>query len=147
MISDADIAAMSDGERRDLIRRLAGPGRRRVWHLRLLVAGAVLLVPWIAYLAATLPDTHTVRHWRLAWVGFDLVLLAMFVTTAVLVSRRHRAASLVGFALGVLLICDAGLDLLTTDRAGLWWALASAVVVELPLAALLTTEAIRSPAP
>ncbi|WP_250031328.1 hypothetical protein [Paractinoplanes maris] len=144
MISDDDIAAMSEGQRRDLIRRLAVPGGRRRWRAAVLVACAVLLVPWIGYLAATLPDTHVVRHWRLVWVGFDLVLLAMFVTTAVLVLRRRREAALVAFALGVLLVCDAGLDLLTTDRAGLWPALASAVLVEVPLAALLMTEAVRS---
>ncbi|WP_249999205.1 hypothetical protein [Actinoplanes sp. M2I2] len=154
MISDDDIAAMPDGQRRDLMRRLAaassspapaGPRRfgRDELHLTVLVVAAVLLVPWITYLAATLPDEFVAHNWRLAWVVFDLVLLAMFTATAVLTILRRRLAVLVGFALGVLLVCDAGFDLITTGRAGLWWALASAVVIELPLAALLMIEAYR----
>ncbi|MCO8269116.1 hypothetical protein M1L60_00770 [Actinoplanes sp. TRM 88003] len=137
MISDDDIAAMSEDQRRDLIRRLSVAPRRRRWFVALLLACAVLLVPWIGYLAATLPDSHTVHHWRPAWLGFDLLLLALFATTAVLVLRRRPEAPLVGFGLGLLLLCDAGFDLVTTGRDGLAAALASAVLVELPLAALL----------
>jgi hypothetical protein len=152
VLTDDDIAAMSDEQRRDLIGRLAagspqsarkaGRGPREV-HLAVLVVSAVFLAPWIVYLAVTLPSDYTVHHWKLAWVGFDILLMALIVATLVLGLRRRLLSVLLGFATAVLLVCDAGFDLLTSHRAGLAGSAASAVFVELPLALLLMTEAVR----
>ncbi|MBU2667938.1 hypothetical protein KOI35_30945 [Actinoplanes bogorensis] len=153
MISDDDIAAMSGDQRRALIARLAAapppaaiPRRRfglRELHLGALIVCSVALVPWIVYLAVTVPESYTVDNWNTVWVGFDLLLLALFTTTAVLGLRRHRLAVLIGFATGVLLICDAGFDLLTSNDADLPRALASALLIELPLGALMIAESGR----
>ncbi|NMO50089.1 hypothetical protein HH310_02625 [Actinoplanes sp. TBRC 11911] len=154
VLTDDDIAAMSDDQRRVLIGRLAAasghaaPARRRLAgprqvHLAVLVVSAVFLAPWIAYLAVTLPSDYSVHHWKLAWVGFDVLLMVLIVATLVLGLRRRLLSVLVGFATGVLLVCDAGLDLVTSHRAGLAGSVASAVLVELPLAVLLMAEAGR----
>ena len=151
MITDDDIAAMSGDQRRDLIARLAAaappaPRRRfglREVHLGVLTVCSVALAPWIVYLAVTLPDSYSVHNWRLAWVLFDILLLALFSATAILAYRRHGVAVLLGFATGVLLVCDAGFDLVTSNPADLDESLASALLVELPLGALLIAESWR----
>ena len=33
------------------------------------LTAALGLLPWAAYLADSLPDTHTAVHWKLAWTG------------------------------------------------------------------------------
>jgi hypothetical protein len=50
---------------------------------------------------------------------------------------------LTGFATGVLLICDAWFDWMTSNRADAGWATVTALFVELPLAALLIIESRR----
>jgi hypothetical protein len=67
-VSDAQIAAMSATERRELIHRLERPLAEllpesvlaRVRRVRLvLIAGAIVgLIPWTVYLAITLPDKY-----------------------------------------------------------------------------------------
>src|SRR5580692_4197016 len=45
---------------------------------KLLAGSAAALVPWIVFLALTLP-THTVAHnWSTVWIGFDLLLATAF---------------------------------------------------------------------
>ena len=70
-LSDAQIAAMSPAQRRNLIQRLERPldevfppaiaRRMRRNRLTLMVGGAIGLIPWMAYLAFTLP-TNYVAH-------------------------------------------------------------------------------------
>jgi len=109
---------MSPDQRRDLIRRLSGaPGAVRAYQQRsvgrreveiiILVISAVVLVPWIAYLAVTLPRVYVTHNWDEAWVGFDILLLLLIVVTAVLGILRRQMVTLTAFAAGVLLICDA----------------------------------------
>jgi hypothetical protein len=154
VLTDDDIAAMSVEQRRALIGRLAAAsghasasGRRRVGprevHLAVLVVSAIVRAPWIAYLAATLPSDYTVHHWKLAWVGFDSLLMVLIVATLVLGFRRRLLSVPLGFTTGVLLVCDAGFDLLTSHRAGIAGSAATAIFVELPLALLLIAEAVR----
>ncbi|MFL6088018.1 MAG: hypothetical protein ACJ74F_33510, partial [Mycobacterium sp.] len=78
-VSDAQIAAMSAAERRELITRLERPLAEllpdsvlaRVRRVRLvLMAGAIIgLIPWIIYLAITLPDKYIAHNWTATWVG------------------------------------------------------------------------------
>jgi hypothetical protein len=154
VLTDDDIAAMPDKQRRILIGRLAAvsgraspAARRRAGprevHLAVLVVSAIFLPPWIVYLAVTLPTDFSVHHWKLAWVGFDILLLAMIVTTLVLGLRRRLLSVLFSFATGVLLVCDAAFDLTTSHRQGIAQSAATAVFVELPLALLLISEAVR----
>ena len=58
-------------------------GRRRARRMAwLYTAAAVMLLPWIVYLAVTLPRRHFDRHYRVAWVGFDILLVIAIVRTA-----------------------------------------------------------------
>jgi hypothetical protein len=154
VVTDDEIALMSPEQRRDLIRRLSGvPGIVRAYQHRsvgrreveiiILVISAVVLVPWIAYLAVTLPRVYVTHNWDEAWVGFDILLLLLVVATAVLGILRRQMVMLTAFATGVLLICDAWFDWMTSNRADVGWATVTALFVELPLAVLLITEACR----
>lgn len=152
-ISDADIAALSLPERRELIRRLAGDGattipverirRIRRRRLALNLVAAVALIPWIVYLGMTLPDRYVARHWATAWVGFDVLLLAMFAATALLGLKRRQLLVLSAFGTGLLLLCDAWFDVTTAGPDDRLLALASAVFIEIPVGALLMSSALR----
>lgn len=48
----------------------------------LYAGAAVFLVPWIAFLAVTLPGRDVDRHYNLAWVGFDVLLVFAITRTA-----------------------------------------------------------------
>ncbi|MEO6089145.1 MAG: hypothetical protein ABIQ18_39135 [Umezawaea sp.] len=103
---------------------------------------AVVLVPWTAYLAGTLPDNHGTTQWRLAWVGFDVALACCFAVATWLGAHRRRGAVPVLAATAALLCCDAWFDVVLDwtdpDR---WTSVALALVVELPLAVLLGLRA------
>jgi hypothetical protein len=152
-ISEEQIAAMSAPERRELIMRLArssstivpAPLARRIRRSRLTLNIAALLVlpPWIAYLALSLPDHYVARNWAAAWVGFDVLLLMMFALTAVLGLLRRQLLVLAAFGTGVLLICDAWFDVMTAAPGDRWLSAATALFVELPIAALLIAGALR----
>ena len=154
MLSDEQIAAMSPQERRDLIKRLARPvddfvpshrwlRRTREVRILLLAVSAVLLVPWIVYLAMTLPRQYVADNWDVTWVGFDVLLLVMMVATAVLGYLRRQLLVLTAFATGVLLVCDAWFDVVTAHGDDQTWSVVSALVVELPLAAFLIIGALQ----
>ena len=154
MLSDEQIAAMSPQERRDLIKRLARPvddfvpshrwlRRTREVRILLLAGSAVLLVPWIVYLAVTLPRHYVADNWDVTWVGFDVLLLVMMVATAVLGYLRRQMLVLTAFATGVLLVCDAWFDVVTAHGDDQTWSVVSALVVELPLAAFLIIGALQ----
>ena len=86
MISEETLRQMPAEDRAALARALAivnaelpslsaAEHRRRRLVLMLTVASAVL-IPWIVLLALTLPRHYVAGHWRLTWVGFDIILLA-----------------------------------------------------------------------
>ena len=154
MLSDEQIAALTPHERRDLIKRLARPvddivpsqgwlRRTRELRILLVVGSAVLLVPWIAYLAVTLPPQYVADNWDVTWVGFDVLLLVMMVATAVLGYLRRQLLVVTAFATGVLLVCDAWFDVITAHGDDQVWSVVAAVVVELPLAAVLITGSLQ----
>jgi hypothetical protein len=109
-----------------------------------LAAAAVCLVPWIVYLANTLPDQFDAGQWRTAWVGFDVALLCCFAAATWLGLRRRRAAVPLLAATAALLLCDAWFDVLldwgSPDR---WTSIALAVFAELPIAVVLVVAARR----
>ena len=108
-----------------------------------LLLGAVLLVPWIGYLAVSLPRRYVARNWDRTWVGFDVLLLVMLLLTAVLGLRRRPMVIVTGFATGLLLVCDAWFDVMTADADDIALSLITALVVELPLAALLVVGSLQ----
>jgi len=152
-LSDAQIAAMSPAERRDLIQRLQRPldevfppqmaRRMRRNRLTLMVGGAIGLVPWMVYLAFTLPANYVVHNWPATWIGFDCVLIAFMIATAVLGWLRRQLVLLPGFTTGVLLICDAWFDLMTAGPGQFWVSVLTAALGNLPLAVIMITGAVR----
>jgi hypothetical protein len=77
--------------------------------------GAAVLVPWTAYLGVSLPNRYVARHWTLTWVGFDVVLIVMFGSTAVLGLLRRQLVVVTAFSSGVLLLCDTWFDITTAN--------------------------------
>lgn len=146
---------MTLAERRELILRLApAPAgllpqtrtmeRIRKWRLVLMLLCVAALIPWTIYLANTLPSHYVARNWVATWVGFDILLLVMLLATAIAGWRRRQLLFPFAFASGVLLICDAWFDVMTSQRgADLWQALLSAVIIELPLAFILIAGPLR----
>ena len=83
-------------------------------------------------------------HWRLAWIGFDIVLLAAFAATGWAFWRGRQIVIACLLVTATLLCCDAWFDvILDLGTGGMWMSVASAVVVELPLAFLMFSAARR----
>jgi len=127
--------------------RTPGTGRRRptlpgVGALSL--ASAVVLVPWIAYLATSLPTSYVLTGWSSAWVGFDVLLTVVLAATGLLARGRHPLWPAAAFASAALLVADAWFDVMTSGSAGLLVPVLSAALLELPLAALLVHHAVRA---
>jgi len=106
--------------------------------------GAALLVPWVLYLAVTLPEAPTSGAWRLAWVGYDVALGLSLAVSSWLIWTRRRAAVVSLAVSAVLVLSDAWFDVcLSWGTSGQTWALVSAFALELPVALLLGWEAAR----
>jgi len=107
------------------------------WVPRLLALVAVGLVPWTLWLTFTLPSRHVTSNYDVAWVGFDIGLVAAFAATAWSALRRPQWLMAFAAALGTMLLCDAWFDVMTSSGAGeRTEALLEAVFGELPLAAI-----------
>ncbi len=112
--------------------------RRRRHVLLVASAAAVVLVPWLAVLAATLPDRHRAHEWRLAWVGFDAVLVVAFAATAWFGWRSRQIVVTAFVVTATLLLCDAWFDIvLSWGSRGERGAILAAVVGEIPFAVFL----------
>jgi hypothetical protein len=108
---------------------------RWVGPLFLLLAAG--LVPWIVFLAVTLPRRAEAAHYRLAWVGFDVGMLGVLAAFGWLAMRRSRWTQPLASCAATLLAVDAWFDVVTAaSRHDLLMAVGSAVIFELPLAVL-----------
>jgi hypothetical protein len=123
-------------------RRHAAPQRDITGHVRTLtrllsVVVAGLLV-WIVIMGVSLPTADTTRQWRLLWIGFDTAEVAALGVTLWAMYRSRQLAIPAALIAGTLFACDAWFDVvLSWGTDGWWFSLATAVLVELPLAALL----------
>lgn len=152
VLSDNEIEALTPAQRRDLIRRLqrpigevmsaARPRRLRRAHLGLMTGGVVFMIPWIVYLAFTLPRTHEVRNWPLIWIGFDCLLVVFMAATAILAWLHRHLLVFSAFTTGILLLCDAWFDVTTADPDELRTAILTAVLGGVPLAGILIAGAL-----
>ncbi len=130
-------------------RRHRAPVRRRPARLaditgqvrvlaRLLSVVLAGLVVWIVVLGVSLPAADSTRQWRLLWIGFDTVELTALAVTLWAMNRARPLAIPAALITGTLFACDAWFDVvLSWATRGWWFSLASAVLVELPLAAVL----------
>jgi hypothetical protein len=116
------------------------------WVTPLYLVLAAALIPWIIYLDHTLPQRQLSPNYRLAWVGFDAILLGQLARTGYLALRpgsrpyvaHHATAS------AYLLIVDAWFDITTAATTGdRMVAITLAALVELPLAGVCRWLAFR----
>ena len=155
MINEADLRELSPGERRQLAHSLAVidyPHPLLELNLRLgrkigvlfSIIACTVLVGWIIVLVLTLGRNYTATHWRLAWVGFDIVLLAAFAATGWAFWRGRQIVIACLLVTATLLCCDAWFDvILDLGSSGVWVSIASAVIVEIPLALVMFNAARR----
>jgi hypothetical protein len=115
---------------------MVAPGKTEVsrWVAPAFIFCSVVLIPWIAYLAFSLPTRQISRHYDAAWVGFDIFELIALAATGYLALRRSRYLALASASAATLLVTDAWFDVLTSPRHQLLQAVTLAVVIELPLA-------------
>jgi hypothetical protein len=155
VINEADLREMSPGERRRLAHALARVDYpqpllgvylargRRLGALVSIIACAVL-VGWIIVLVLTLHRSFHAQHWREAWVGFDFLLLLSFAATGWAFWRGRQIVIACLIVTATLLCCDAWFDVvLDAGTSDVWLSIASAVIVELPLAFLMYNAARR----
>ncbi|MFF3917227.1 hypothetical protein ACFYZB_27795 [Streptomyces sp. NPDC001852] len=118
--------------------------RRRRRALRFLALCVIVLVPWTVYLALSLPDRFQARYWPAAWVGFDVLLLLSLLGAGLAVWLHRQILIPCAVVAATLLVCDAWFDVsLAWGTPDIWESVASAVLIELPLAGLLLVRAHR----
>ena len=155
VINEADLREMSANERRKLAHALAVidyphpllgfylARGRRLGTLVSIIACTVL-VGWIIVLGLTLHRSFHTHYWRGAWVGFDVLLLLSFAATGWAFWRGRQVVIACLIVTGTLLCCDAWFDVvLDTGTSDVWLSVASALVVELPVAFLMFNAARR----
>jgi hypothetical protein len=155
VIDETDLRRMTADERASLARKLATVNaeslvptplsqRRRRLVIAASLAGVLILAVWIGILEVKLPRHYQAGGWRAAWVGFDVGLLVVFAATAWAAWRRRQVLIVCLMVLATLLCCDAWFDTtLDWGTRGFPVSLLSALVVELPLAAIALIGARR----
>jgi hypothetical protein len=106
------------------------------WVGPLFALFSVVMVPWIVYIAVSLPSRQLSPNYDLAWAGFDVLLAAGLAGSAYFALRRSRYLSAASAATAALLVVDAWFDCMTTPGSDRWQSIAFCFLVELPLAAV-----------
>jgi len=116
------------------------------WAAPMFLLLATLLVPWTAYLAVSLPRSDLAHHYRIAWVGFDVLLTAALLVTGIMARRRSPRIQVPAAATATLLLVDSWFDVtMSGSKSQELEAILLAICVELPLAAVALYIAYRSP--
>jgi hypothetical protein len=97
---------------------------------------SLILLPWIVYLAYSLPSRQLSADYDIAWAGFDIMLLVALASTGYFAFRRSRYLATAATAATTLLIVDAWFDVMTTLPGQRLLPVALAAGVELPLASV-----------
>ncbi|MGH4028467.1 hypothetical protein ACQB60_05965 [Actinomycetota bacterium Odt1-20B] len=106
--------------------------RRRRWQGRVLVGAGLALLPWMGYLAGTLPPAQAA-----AWVALDALEAACLCAAGAPLLRGEPVRRGAALGAAVLLVADACVDVATAGPgAELVQAVGMAVGAELPLAVL-----------
>src|SRR5271166_1502444 len=153
ILTDEQIAALTPAQRRELIDRLKAPlsdvidplllARIRRLRLGLMIGCSIGMIPWLVYLSMTLPENYVAHNWPATWIGFDVLLVAFMLATAVFGYLRRQVLLFAAFTSGVLLICDAWFDLMTAGPDDLWLSMVTALLIEVPLAVFMIRGAQR----
>ncbi|MEV5755027.1 hypothetical protein AB0L00_45150 [Actinoallomurus sp. NPDC052308] len=143
-----NLQLMEPGERAALMRALVelaeedpldDPGHRKRHRLFLALAAGTCawMIPWIVYLASTLPGDYTVGQWSATWTGFDIALLATLAGTALAIRGKRQVAIIGMLVTATLLTCDAWFDVMLSYGADEFpLSVVTALGGELPLAAV-----------
>lgn len=78
---------------------------------------AAVLISWDVYLAISLPRRSISAHYRLTWVGFDVLLILVMARIGWYANRRTPDVVLTFMIGATLLVTDAWFDV-TTAAAG-----------------------------
>ncbi len=126
------------------VTRAARTARAREQHAMLalnrlfstiMFAAVVIMVPWTAFLAATLPSRFHAHNWDVAWVGFDSILMLVLIATAWAAWYRRQILAMVSVVAATMLLCDAWFDINTTwGTSGLVVSISTALIGNIPLA-------------
>jgi hypothetical protein len=115
------------------------------WLGPLAVCCAVGIVPWIVYLALTLPARTRAVDYDVAWVGYDAAMCAVLAALAYCALRRSMATGAIAAVAATMLVIDAWFDVVTTGKGDeLMMAIVSAAFVELPLAIVCAWVAVNA---
>jgi hypothetical protein len=106
------------------------------WLGPVLLLPALALGPWTLYLTYSLPSRHLTHHYDLAWVGFDIALLASFAITGWFALHPSKWLVPAAAVTGTMLLCDAWFDVITSSGNEQAESILEACLAELPLAAL-----------
>jgi type IV secretory pathway component VirB8 len=106
------------------------------WAGPAFVLFSLILLPWIVYLAYSLPSRQVSADSDIAWAGFDVMLLIALASTGYFALRRSRYLATAAAAAATLLVVDAWFDVVTTLPGQRLEPVALAVLVELPLASV-----------
>ncbi|HEY7283775.1 MAG TPA: hypothetical protein VID47_19530 [Actinomycetota bacterium] len=118
--------------------------RRSPWLGRLFIFWAVGIGAWSAWLTVTLPNRHLAPNWNIAWGGFDVIMAIALISSGIAAWRGSPWFPMCAVATATLLVVDAWFDILTSNPGDqLVQAIAMALIVELPLAALFLVMAYR----
>jgi len=133
MTGEGAIERTSSPEVRDVPAWVRRRARRLAWAYLIV---AVWLAVWTLFLALSLPKENLEHHFRLTWVGFDLILVLAVYLTAHMAFRLDARVQVPATVVATLLVVDAWFDITTsTSRKAAIEALILALVVELPAAA------------
>jgi hypothetical protein len=114
----------------------------------LFLAAALVLVPWLGWLAISLPCRYLSRHWGIAWAGFDAGLALGLASTGFAALRHAPWLDRTAVATATLLAADAWFDVVTSrGAAAIALAATEALAIELPLALLCIWVARASATP
>jgi phosphoribosylamine--glycine ligase len=109
-----------------------------------MVGAGMFLLPWMVYLAVSLPASPRAWHWPAAWVGLDALEAAGLVATGLLLRRGDARYCLTSIATSALLVTDAWFDVTTAPPgSGAVESAAMALIAELPAAAVCAALAWR----
>jgi phosphoribosylamine---glycine ligase len=109
-----------------------------------MIAAGLGLLPWMVYLAVSLPASPRAWHWPAAWVGLDALEAAGLAATGILLRRGDARYCLTAAATSALLITDAWFDVTTAPPGpGAAESAAMALLAELPTAAVCAVLAWR----
>jgi len=115
------------------------------WFGPLACCVAIGIVPWIVYLAMTLPGHQRAEDYDIAWVGFDSGMALVLAALAYCALKRKPATGPLAAVAATMLVVDAWFDIVTSEEGTkLVLAALSAAVAELPLAIICAWVAVNA---